>query len=225
MLRPPFYQNRRIQLNTCVNFSSSFCLSASDDTPEMTISTSPDQKISSSLLPMPQKRTWCASSASCAAGGGSPALHTSLSEAFWPSWTPWWRDRGDVASPLPATSPSPREKSSLQKDEREQNRLDHYSSHITYASAQLPYSPLSVSSDSMPERQRLVSNNEELLYPSFLPSSHTTNQHIPLFIQKRLFSFPLSSTALSDPSLGMMPLISCSWEYQLLSIQGILIPP
>ena len=44
MLRPPFYQNRRIQLNTCVTFSSSFCLSASDDTPEMTISTSPDQK-------------------------------------------------------------------------------------------------------------------------------------------------------------------------------------
>ena len=32
MLRPPFYQNRRIQLITCVTFSSSFCLSASDDT-------------------------------------------------------------------------------------------------------------------------------------------------------------------------------------------------
>ena len=224
MLRPPFYQNRRIQLITCVTFSSSFCLSASDDTPEMTISTSPDPKISSSLLPMPQKRTWCASSASCEAGGGSPALHTSLSEAFWPSWTPWWRDRGDVASPLPATSPSPREKSSLQKDEREQNRLDHYSSHITYAVVLLPSPPSSMSLPLL-GMKRLVSNNEELLYPSFLPSSHTTNQHIPLFIQKTLFSFPLSSTALSDSSLGMMPLISCSWEYQLPSIQGILIPP
>lgn len=148
MLRPPFYQNRRIQLITCVTFSSSFCLSASDDTPEMTISTSPDQKFFS-LLPMPQKRTWCASSASCEAGGGSPALHTSLSEVFWSSWTPWWRDRGGVASHLPATSPSPREKSSLQKDEREQNRLDHYSSHITYAVVLLPYSPLSSASSAL----------------------------------------------------------------------------
>ena len=100
---------------------------------------------------------------------------------------------------------------------QEQNRLDHHSSCITYAVVQPSSSPpSSVSSDSMPERQRLAASNEELHLLSSSPSSsHTTNQHISSFIQKALFSSPPSSTALFDPSLGMMPLISCSWGYQL----------
>ena len=100
---------------------------------------------------------------------------------------------------------------------QEQNHLDHHSSCITYAVVQPSSSPpSSVSSDSMPERQRLAASNEELHLLSSSPSSsHTTNQHISSFIQKAPISSPPSSTALFDPSLGMMPLISCSWGYQL----------
>ena len=100
---------------------------------------------------------------------------------------------------------------------QEQNRLDHHSSCITYAVVQPSSSPpSSVSSDSMPERQRLASNSEELHLLSSSPSSsHTTNQHISSFIQKALFSSPPSSTALFDPSLGMMPSSAYSWGYQL----------
>ena len=98
---------------------------------------------------------------------------------------------------------------------QEQNRLDHQSSCITYAVVQPSSSPPSSTSLPLLGMKRLVSNNEELLYPSFLPSSHTTNQHISSFIQKASISSRPSSTASFDPSLGMMPLISCSWGYQL----------
>ena len=100
---------------------------------------------------------------------------------------------------------------------QEQNRLDHHSSCITYAVVQPSSSPpSSVSSDSMPERQRLAASNEELHLLSSSPSSsHTTNQHISSFIQKAPISSPPSSTALFDPSLGMMPSSAYSWGYQL----------
>ena len=100
---------------------------------------------------------------------------------------------------------------------QEQNHLDHQSSCITYAVVQPSSSPpSSASSDSMPERQRLASNSEELHLLSSSPSSsHTTNQHIFSFIQKTSISSPPSSTASFDPSLGMMPLSAYSWESQL----------
>ena len=99
---------------------------------------------------------------------------------------------------------------------QEQNHLDHHSSCITYAVVQPSSPPSSVSSDSMPERQRLAASNEELHLLSSSPSSsHTTNQHISSFIQKAPISSPPSSTALFDPSLGMMPSSAYSWGYQL----------
>ena len=102
---------------------------------------------------------------------------------------------------------------------QEQNRLDHHSSCITYAVVQLPSSPpSSVSFDSMPERQRLASNSEELHLLSSSPSSsHTTNQHISSFIQKALFSSRPSSTASPHLLLGTKPSSAYSWGYQLSS--------